>query len=96
MTVKVMARLTARVGSEAALASILRDLCAPSRGEAACLSYEVFHNQDDPLEFVTVEQWADPAGVDAHMATPHVALAIKLASELLAQPPAIHSFSQLA
>ncbi|MBE2257733.1 MAG: antibiotic biosynthesis monooxygenase [Candidatus Accumulibacter sp.] len=96
MTIRIMARLTARAGSETALATILRELCGPSRQEGGCLGYEVFHNQDDAREFVTVEQWTDQAAADAHLATPHVAEAVRLASALLAQPPLIHRFRQLA
>ncbi|EXI82665.1 MAG: putative monooxygenase [Candidatus Accumulibacter appositus] len=96
MTIRIMARLTARAGSETALAALLRDLSFPSRDEGGCLGYEVFHNQDDTREFVTVEQWSDQAAADAHLATPHVTEAIRRASDLLAQPPLIHRFLPLA
>lgn len=95
MSIRIMARLTARAGSTAALGSVLLDLCAPSRDEAGCLSYELFHNQDDPLEFVTLEEWTDQAAADAHLQSPHVAAATALAGELLAQPPLIHRFSRI-
>ncbi|MCB1968729.1 putative quinol monooxygenase [Accumulibacter sp.] len=96
MTIRIMARLTARAGSETALATVLRELCGPSRAEDGCLGYDLFHNQDDAREFVTVELWTDQAAADAHLATAHVAEAVRLASELLAQPPLIHRFRQLA
>ncbi len=95
-TVRVMARITARPETADALRRILQDLVGPSRDEAGCLSYELFRNQDSSVEFVTVEQWVDQAAVDAHMATPHVALAISKAGELLALPPMIHRFARLA
>ncbi len=93
--VRIMARITARAGSEAQLREVLRGLLGPSRGEAGCVSYELFENEDNPVEFVTVEQWADQAAVDAHMATPHVATAIARAGELLAEAPLIHRFRQV-
>lgn len=93
--VRIMARISARAGSETKLRAILQSLLGPSRGEAGCVSYELFGNEDNPLEFVTVEQWTDQAAVDAHLATPHVANAITLASELLTQPPLIHRFRQV-
>lgn len=43
-----------------------------------------------------MEQWTNQAAADAHMATPHVADAIAKAGSLLAQPPLIHRFAQLA
>ena len=93
--VKIMARISARAGSETKLRAVLQDLLHPSRNEAGCVSYELFQNEDNPLEFVTVEQWTDQAAVGAHLAAPHVATAITLASELLAQPPLIHRFRQV-
>jgi quinol monooxygenase YgiN len=91
-----MARISAQSGREAKLREVLQDLVRPSRGEADCVSYELFENEDNPTEFVTVEQWANQAAVDAHMATPHVAAAIARAGELLAQAPLIHRFRQVA
>jgi quinol monooxygenase YgiN len=68
--VTIMARITARAGSETTLRSVLQDLVAPSREESGCVSYDLFENEDHPLEFVTVEQWLDQAAADAHLATP--------------------------
>lgn len=93
--VRIMARMSARAGSELQLREVLHDLLAPSRGEAGCLGYELFENEDHPGEFVTVEQWEDQAAADAHLATSHVAAAIARAGELLAQAPLIHRFRQV-
>lgn len=93
--VRIMARISAREGCEAKLREVLHALIAPSRGEAGCVSYELFENEDHPLEFVTVEQWADQAAADAHLATPHVAAAIARVGEMLAQAPLIHRFRQV-
>jgi quinol monooxygenase YgiN len=91
--IRIMARITARAGSELELRSVLQELRSPSRQEAGCLSYELFHNQDNPLEFVTVEHWRDQAAADAHLTTAHLARAITQASGLLAQPPMINHFT---
>lgn len=95
-TVKIMARITGRADSVALLREVLRDLVGPSRGEAGCVSYELFQNQDNPMEFVTIEQWSNQAAADAHMGTPHVAMAISKAGALLALPPLIHRFAPIA
>jgi len=94
-TVRVMARITGRPETADSLRRILHDLMGPSRGEAGCLSYELFQNQDNPVEFVTLEQWANQAAADAHMTTPHVAMAISKAGDLLALPPLIHRFQRV-
>jgi quinol monooxygenase YgiN len=93
--IRIMARMSARAGSEALLRDVLQQLLAPSRGEAGCLRYELFENEDHPGEFVTVEQWEDQAAADAHLATPHVAAALARAGGLLAQVPLIHRFRQV-
>lgn len=93
--IRIMARIITRAGSESNLRSILQELLSPSRQEAGCLSYELFHNQDNPLEFVTIEQWRDQAAADAHLTTAHLAKAISSATPLLAQPPTIDRFSQV-
>ena len=94
--VKIMARITARADTAVLLREVLRDLVGPSRGEAGCVSYELFQNRDNPVEFVTVEQWSNQAAADAHMGTAHVAAAISKAGELLALPPLIHRFAPVA
>ena len=95
-TVKIMARITARADTAVLLRDILLSLVGPSRGEAGCVSYELFQNQDNPMEFVTIEQWSNQAAADAHMGTPHVAMAISKAGALLALPPLIHRFAPIA
>lgn len=94
--IRIMARITSQPQAVTQLRQILQNLVGPSRKEAACISYELFQNDENPLEFVTMEQWTDQAGAEAHMATPHVADAIAKAGSLLAQPPQIQRFKQLA
>ncbi len=91
----VIARISAKTETLAELRQILKDLVVPSRAEAGCVSYELFQDNDDPRDFITVENWDDRAAADAHLATPHVAAAIAQAGSLLAQAPLIHRFTQL-
>ena len=92
----IIARISAKSETVAELRQILKDLVAPSRAEAGCISYALFQDDDDPRDFITVENWGDSVAADAHMSTPHVAAAIAKAGVLLAQPPLIHRFTQLA
>jgi len=94
--IRIMARISSRSGAESSMKNILQDLVVPSRNEAGCQGYELFQDEENPLEFVTIEHWAEQAAADAHMATPHVAAAIAKAAPLLAQPPVIHRYTQLA
>lgn len=93
--IRIMARMTARPGCEAQLFSVLHALLEPSREEAGCLRYALFQNEDDPQEFVTVEQWRDQAAADAHLATRHVQQAIARAGSLLAEAPRINRFREI-
>lgn len=94
--VKVIARISSKADVAAELRQILTDLVTPSRREPGCLSYELFQDEENPLDFITMEQWTDSSAVEAHLATAHVGEAIAKASSLLAQPPLIHRFTQLA
>lgn len=92
----IIARISSTPGAASQLRAILQALVAPSRHEPACLSYELFQDDEQPADFITVEHWADDSAAQAHLATPHVAAAIAQASSLLGQPPLIHRFTQLA
>lgn len=92
----VMARICSRAEAAEELQRLLLDLVGPSRKEPGCISYELFRDEESPLEFVTLENWSDQRACDAHMGTPHVAAAIAKAANLLAQPPVIHRYAQLA
>ena len=92
----IIARISAKADGAARMRQILMDLVAPSRGEPGCLSYELFQDDENSPDFVTVERWADSAAVEAHMATAHIGEAIAKASSLFAQAPLIHRFTQLA
>ena len=37
-----------------------------TRGEAACVRYELFRSVEDPLKFVLVEEWRSQAGLVAY------------------------------
>jgi quinol monooxygenase YgiN len=93
--VKIIARISARSDAAAQLRQVLKDLAAATRNEAGCVSYESFQDEDNPLDFITIEHWVDSAAAEAHMTTPHVAEAFARAGDLLAQPPLIHRFSQI-
>ena len=94
--IRIMARISSRADSTRELQGILTALVDPTRKEPGCISYDLFQNEETASEFVTIERWADQAAADAHMTTKHVSEAIAEARNLLAQPPLIHRFRQLA
>ena len=58
----------------------------PTRKEAGCVRYELLANIANPAEFTFVEEWADQAAIDAHMATAHLKGLVANTQALLAEP----------
>ena len=94
--IKVMATLIARTDKVAETQAALSSLVAPTTAEPGCISYELFQSNDDPTEFVTVEEWKDQAAIDAHLSSAHIAAALAAAPEILATDPKITSYSKIA
>ncbi len=88
--VTVVAVITAKPGSESAVGDALSALVAPTRAEEGCHSYALYESTVAPGTFFTVESWRDPADLDTHMASPHIAVAIGAMQDHLAARPAIH------
>ncbi|MDX7949792.1 putative quinol monooxygenase [Lichenihabitans sp. Uapishka_5] len=68
----VIARLTAKDGSEEKLRGVLQGLVAPTRAEAGCLTYELHRSHDQPNLFMFTESWASRSAWEAHMKAPHL------------------------
>ncbi len=94
--IKVMATLISKNDKVDDTKAALSSLVAPTCAEEGCLSYELFQSNDDPTEFVTVEEWTDQAAIDAHMGSDHIAAALGAAPEILAADPKITSYTKVA
>jgi quinol monooxygenase YgiN len=64
-------RLEAAAGRERELESQLRQLIAPTRAEAGCISYELHRSIDSDGLFMFCETFASQDALDAHIASPH-------------------------
>lgn len=94
-TVHVIARLTARPEAVAALQALLTGLLEPTRREAGCQRYVLLQNTADPTDFTFIEEWADAAALDAHLATPHLQAVLAQAPAWLATVPDIRRYALL-
>ena len=94
--VHAFATLIARPDTVDATREALASLVEPSRAEAGCERYDLFQSTDDPTRFQTVEQWADAAAIQTHMASDHVQAAFAAAGDLLGAEPVIQSFERVA
>ena len=71
MAYVVSALWRAKEGCEGRIAEIIGELLEPSRAEPGSLFYQPHRSPEDPRLFYLYEQYADEAGYEAHMATPH-------------------------
>lgn len=94
-TLHVVAHISARPDTVDELRTLLLGLLEPTRRESGCLRYTLLHNQSEPTDFTFVEEWADAAALDAHLATPHLQAALVHAQPLLAATPDIRRYSLL-
>jgi quinol monooxygenase YgiN len=94
--ISTVAVITAKPGSADVVEAVLRELAEATHGEQACLLYSLQRGVSDTDVFVTVEKWSSQEGLDAHLASPHVAAAIAAAGEHLAAPLQIIATTPLA
>ena len=85
--------MTARPDTVAEVHALLRGLLEPARREPGCRRYTLLHNPADPADFTFVEEWADAAALDAHLASPQVQAALAQAPPLLAAAPDIRRYT---
>jgi len=71
MAYVVAATYRTKEGEEDKVLEILQIMEPLSREEPGCLFYQAHRSPEDPRVFFLYEQYADEAGYQAHMATPH-------------------------
>lgn len=95
--VTVVARFTAKPGSEDALAAELLALVEPTRNEAGCINYDLHRDPDRPGEFVFYENFVDMAALEAHAAEPYLQrLLNEVVPELCATSPEITTWTMIS
>lgn len=94
--IKVMATLIAKSDKIEETKAALSSLVQPTNAEAGCIGYALFQSQDDPTEFVTVEEWKDQAALDSHMQSAHIAAALGAADQILGAAPKITKYTKIA
>ena len=95
-TLRVVARVVALPDQVEALKELLISLVEPTREERGCLYYELLQNQQDPTDFTFVEEWESEELETKHLRSAHIEEAFLEGQSLLAAPPAIHRYRQLA
>jgi len=96
MTVRVVAHVTSLPDKIEETKALLMGLIAPTRKEAACITYELLQNNADPAQFTFVEEWESETALEEHLKTPHLAAAFARMPALMAGPPDIRRYSLVA
>ena len=68
----VLAQFIAKPGCEAVVRDALGRVVTPARMEAGNISYDVHQLKNNAAAFYVLANWADPAALDAHLASPNV------------------------
>ncbi|WP_327253350.1 putative quinol monooxygenase [Streptomyces sp. NBC_01244] len=90
--ITAIARLQARPGLEAEVRAQALSLVAPTRAEAGNVSYRAYEDPTAPGAWVVLEEWADAASWEAHLASPHLTEALSRTAALLAGAPVLRVF----
>ncbi len=70
--IHLIATLTIKPGSLAAVTEAVHPCLEATRAEAGCISYDLHVDVSDDTRLVFVERWENRAALDAHFQTPHL------------------------
>jgi quinol monooxygenase YgiN len=93
--VQVVAHVVARAGEERRVQALLEKLIEPTRAEPGCLKYELFVNEENPGDFVFLEEYTSGSAFQAHMDSKHVTAAIAEVVPLLSVPPDVRRYRRI-
>ncbi len=91
----VMALIRFQPEHAEAVCAALAELAVNSRSEPGCLRYEVFRCSGES-SLMTQETWQDETAEQAHMKGPNLAATVAKVGKMLAAPPQIHHYTQIA
>jgi quinol monooxygenase YgiN len=93
---KVIARIKARPNKVNDLLLALSSLVEPTRKESGCLSYDLFQNNEDPTDFILIEEWQSNTALESHFATKHFKDALVKLPNLIAAEPDIRRYHRVS
>jgi quinol monooxygenase YgiN len=92
----VIAKLKAREGQEATMEAALRDMVKNVAVEKGTEVYTLHRSSEDPAIFMFYEKYKDSQAFKEHSATPHFKALFDTVKPLLAAPPDIAMYEELA
>ncbi|MDP9054581.1 MAG: antibiotic biosynthesis monooxygenase [Acidobacteriota bacterium] len=94
--VTVIAEMVARAGREADLKTELLQMVEATRPEEGCVQYDLHVSTKECGHFLFYENWTTQEALDRHAASAHLKAFGTIASELLAEPVRVSTFTRLA
>lgn len=94
-TLHVIARIRAAQDSVEPVRRALEALIEPTRDEDGCLRYDLFSSEEDPAEFLFVEEWRDASALEAHFVTNHFRAAGESMNGRLAVQTTVSRYRQI-
>jgi quinol monooxygenase YgiN len=84
--ISVIASFNPKAGQEAEVEKILRDMCAPTRGEPGCDRYDLYRVNGAQPQFVLLEDYRDQTALESHRQTEHYKSYRSRITDLLSEP----------
>lgn len=94
--VTVMAKLTAKEGSQGDLEKVMGELVEQVKSEAGTVEYILNQSTTDPATFMVFEVYKDKAALNFHGSTDYFKAFMKESAALLAAKPEIEIFREVA
>ncbi len=91
----VVARIRASHDQIDRVHEVLSSLVAPTRAEEGCLRYDLLRSDDDPAEFIFLEEWTGEPALTRHFASRHFEMAGEQLTGLLAAPTTIARYTRV-
>jgi quinol monooxygenase YgiN len=83
----VIGDATAAPGRRDELVAAARTMAGATRGDRGCVTYAFAADVEDENRILSIEIWADQAGLDEHMTHDHTQQFLRVAPALVAAEP---------
>ncbi len=77
MRISKKTTFTAKPGCIKQLREVLSQISEPIRKDKGCVHFEIFHDQENPIKFFSVETWENEQSLQNHKKTDHYDAFIK-------------------
>lgn len=78
----IVAKSKIKEGKKEEFYTLAKELETYSRQEVGCVSYTLYQDIHDPMQFCYIEQWENQAAIDAHNQSPHFTRLVPLMNAL--------------